>query len=305
MAIDAWTIVLAAGAGRRLATVTGGIPKQYWRPEGSQSLLEDTLARLRGMSAPERTITVVAESHRTYVETLPGQWALGEVMYQPADRGTAVGLLLALAAVNKESPDATVVVTPCDHGIEDAECFRRGIRRGLQRVQAHPENVVLFGVEPTSASSDFGWITPAVLGMPAHSTFSDVAAVVERPPVDDAAFLYWAGGVWNTMVIVARASALLALCRRALPFHTDVMTAALEMPPVNRVHFLRDWYPELSVADVGREVLTSATNLCLFTWPAEMGWSDLGTPDRMAAWLALQRRPLGLSLSPTDSEHAT
>src|SRR5689334_20259859 len=165
MVIEGWTIVLAAGAGRRLAGVTGGIPKQFWRPQGAHSLVEDTLARLRPLSAPERTVTVVAESHRPYVETLPGQWALGEVMYQPADRGTAVGLLLALAAVVKDAPDATVIVTPSDHGIEDAECFRQGISRGLRRVQDDPAEIVLFGVEPTSATPEFGWITPSILGM--------------------------------------------------------------------------------------------------------------------------------------------
>jgi choline kinase len=29
-----WTVVLAAGAGRRLAEVTGGVPKQFWRAAG-------------------------------------------------------------------------------------------------------------------------------------------------------------------------------------------------------------------------------------------------------------------------------
>ena len=236
-------------------------------------------------------------SHRPYVESLPGRWALGEVVYQPADRGTAVGLLLSLAEVMATSPDATVIVTPCDHGVEDGECFRRGLRRAMTHVEGNASTVVLFGVEATSASADSGWITPRVLGMPVYNAFSDVAGLVEEPSVSDTSFLYWSGAVWNTMVLVARAATLLDLCRRSLPFHTDVMLAARQMDAASRERFLREWYPELPIADVSRDVLAPSKNLSLYTWPAEMGWSDLGTPDRMAAWRSLQRRPASLGTS--------
>ncbi len=304
MAANSWTIVLAAGDGRRLASVTGGVPKQYWRPEGAQSLLEDTLARLRPLTLPERTITIVDRSHRPHVESLPGRWALGEVVYQPEDRGTAVGLLLSLAEVMATSPDALVVVTPCDHGVEDGECFRRGLRRAMTRVQSDASTVVLFGVEATSASADSGWITPRVLGMPVYNAFSDVAGLVDRPPVSDASFLYWSGAVWNTMVLVARAATLLDLCRRSLPFHTDVILAARQMDAASRELLLREWYPELPIADVSRDVLAPSKNLSLYTWPTEMGWSDLGTPDRMAAWRSLQRRPASLVTASFDEQVA-
>jgi choline kinase len=38
MVKNAWTIILAAGAGRRLSSVTGGVPKQFWRMPGCRSL---------------------------------------------------------------------------------------------------------------------------------------------------------------------------------------------------------------------------------------------------------------------------
>ena len=40
MTASPWVIVLAAGAGRRLANVTGGVPKQYWPYDGQHSLLD-------------------------------------------------------------------------------------------------------------------------------------------------------------------------------------------------------------------------------------------------------------------------
>jgi hypothetical protein len=63
-----------------------------------------------------------------------------------------------------------------------------------------------------------------------------------------------------------------------------------------QARFLREWYAELPLSDFSRDVLTPSKNLCLYTWPVEMGWSDLGTPDRMSEWLALHRRPLAAAL---------
>src|SRR5438552_21233 len=89
---DVWTIVLAAGAGKRLASVTGGVPKQFWRPEGSRSLLEETVARVQRLVDPERTVTIVGADQRHYVEAIESLGHLGEITFQPMDRGTATGV---------------------------------------------------------------------------------------------------------------------------------------------------------------------------------------------------------------------
>lgn len=291
MRTEPWTLVLAAGAGRRLASVTGGVPKQYWRPDGAPSLLEQTIKRLRPLSVPERTVTVVDETHHPYVQDARPEWPLGEIVYQPADRGTATGVALGLGVIAAADPSAVVTITPSDHGVEDVACFRRGLTRALSRVGAGRSSIVLFGAEAEAPSTDLGWITPETHGLETRNTFHRVTAFVEKPPRPHAMELLAAGAVWNTMVLVGKVGALLELYRAHLPFHLDVVTAAHAMAPPARQSFLRDWYDELSAADFCRDLLTRARNLCLYTWPAEMGWSDLGTPDRLQNWLELQREP--------------
>mgnify|MGYP003347202970 CR=1 FL=1 len=213
----------------------------------------------------------------------------GDVIYQPMDRGTASGVLLPLATIVATDPDAVVVITPSDHGVEDPEAFRRGIRLAAARVTARRSDIVLFGVEAGAPSTDLGWITahaPEPLG---SEHFRRVRAFVEKPGPVEARRLFAAGAVWNTMVLVARASALFDVFQALLPFHSDVVRTAQGFSPAYRDAFLRDWYPELPVADFSRDVLARAANLCLYTWPATMGWSDLGTPERLNRWLALVR----------------
>jgi mannose-1-phosphate guanylyltransferase len=299
-----WTVVLAAGAGRRLSSVTGGVPKQYWRPQGTPSLLEETTSRLGSIAAPERTVTVVDATHGRHVESLDQPHLLGDVMFQPIDRGTAAGVLLPLMAVLAVAPHAIVAITPSDHSVEDGDCFRMGIHRALARVSAGISDVVLFGAEPSKATADFGWITPASRGAVAYEVFEPIAGFVEKPSLADARRLLSDGAVWNTMVVVARAQAVFELYRRHLPFHADVFAAAQSSTPAGRAAFLRHWYPALPAADFCRDLLAPSTaDLCLYTWPAQMGWTDLGTPDRLEAWLSLRRRPVQREPSAMDAIH--
>jgi mannose-1-phosphate guanylyltransferase len=284
MATSLWAIVLAAGAGRRLASLTGGVPKQYWKPEGVQSLLESTIDRLGSLVVPERTITVVDETHREHLRGLERRDQLGAVLYQPMDRGTAAGVLLPLAAVVAQSPDAIVVITPSDHGIDGEACFRHGLRRAMTRVQSGVSQVVLFGTEPTAVTMDFGWILPGGR-CTGDADFLAVRSFVEKPPMHEALRLYSSGAVWNTMVVVARAGALIDLYRRLLPFHADVILTAHGLEADMRQTFLQEWYRDLPPADFCRDLLSPARGLCLYTFPAEMGWSDLGTPERMTEWI--------------------
>jgi hypothetical protein len=103
--------------------------------------------------------------------------------------------------------------------------------------------------------------------------------------------LYSVGAVWNTTVLVARAPALIDLYREHQGFLADVLLTSQTMPQGERERFLADWYPELAPSDFCRDVLGRAHQLCLYVWPIEMGWSDLGTPARMAEWLALEGLP--------------
>ena len=277
-----WSVVLAAGAGRRLSRLTGGIPKQFWRPAGTTSLIEETLARLAPICPAERTVIVVNKAQRHYVDPWPSAPPGGLLAFQPEDRGTAAGVLFGLTEVLEREQDAIVVVTPSDHGVENPETFRRGILDAVTQAEVR-DAVVLFGVEPSAAQTDYGWIT---LGPSTESTgIQSVGSFVEKPPLDEARRLLSSGAIWNTMVIAARARTLFDLCRQQVSDLTAVLTSSLSFPRDARQAFLAAQYPHLESADFSRDVLTPAGNLLAYAWPASIGWSDLGTPERLHHWL--------------------
>jgi mannose-1-phosphate guanylyltransferase len=289
-----WSVVLAAGAGRRLADVTGGIPKQFWAPRGRATLLENTIERVRSLTPLSRTITVIDQSHHDLAGQIQRVRSIGHVAAQPMDRGTAAGVLLGISAMGSD-PDAVVLLTPSDHGVENPAVFERGILAASRAVKAGRAGIVLFAVKPTSPTGDFGWVVPAQV---ADADLDHVAAFVEKPSADVARSLYRGGAAWNTMVMVARVGALLELYREHLPGLSEVFRAAAAMPTSRRKDFLADRYPDLARADFSRDLITPASGLHLHIWPESLGWTDLGTPDRLLAWLTAQRSPQQVAARP-------
>jgi mannose-1-phosphate guanylyltransferase len=277
--------VLAAGAGKRLAPLTGGIPKQYWRRGSAPTLLEDTLARV-GHWPHDQTIIVAADGHRVHLESDARIRRRARVLFQSLDRGTAAGVLLALTPVLQEDPDAMVVLTPADHGVEDLGVFRKGLDIALAHVNA-VDDVVVCGVEASEPVSDYGWILPGHRS--GTAPIRPVSAFVEKPATPVARRLMQNGGAWNTMVVVARARVLLALFETHLPAIAGTFERARRLSADRIPAYLAAVYPEMPSRDFSRDLMERARNLATYIWPADMGWSDLGTPDRMLRWAATPR----------------
>jgi mannose-1-phosphate guanylyltransferase len=153
-----WAIVLAAGEGTRLASLTERLygerlPKQFAVLAGHRSLLQTTIERLLPLVPASRMVVVVPLAHegiaRPQLADYPGIHIVG----QPANRGTGPGVLLPLAHVLKAEPEARVVVTPSDHYIAGPEGFNDAIAAATAA-----DSLTLVGVDPDYSETDYGWI---------------------------------------------------------------------------------------------------------------------------------------------------
>lgn len=279
-----WNLILAGGAGQRLASLTGGTPKQFWRPDGLPSLLDRTLSRMAPLAPLTHTVTVVGHAHRQYVDAHPAPCRLGQVLVQPDDRGTAAGVLFGLTPLLGEDPESIVVMTPSDHGVRCEELFRAGIRDAIAEIRRATADIVLFGVQPDRAADDYGWITPR--GGRGRGSLTRVREFVEKPPSDVAHRLLLDGAVWNTMVVVARTASLWRLYRRHLPQLHAAFGCLAADPATSRSDVVERIYAAIPTRDFSRDVVAPARNLSLMVWPETMGWSDLGTPERLSSWWA-------------------
>jgi len=283
-----WAIVLAAGEGSRLRSLTkqaggSGVPKQFCSLDGGPSLLERTLDRARRVVAPERVVVVVARQHWAWWrDGLPGVGP-SNVVVQPANRGTAAGILLPLSAILARDPAAAVVVLPSDHEVRREEHLADSMGRALDLVRADPESLVLLGMAPKGDGPDLGWI---VAGTELPSGAHEVVRFVEKPGAERGRELRSRGAYWNSFLFAAGGATLRRLFATHRPALARTLTAvpfAASESTVRRR--LEAAYGTLEPADFSKDVLERAERLRVLPVP-DVGWCDLGTPERVADALA-------------------
>ena len=219
------------------------------------------------------------------ISQLGGQ---GHVVFQPANRGTAAGIFLPLSFIRAADPDATVVIYPSDHFIWPELRFAQTIADALTQSDACPERPILLGAVPDRPETDYGWI----VAEPRDAATSPdptrrVAAFREKPGVKEAQALMAAGGLWNTLITVARVDMLWQLGRRWLP---DVVERFDELHARARsgdaLAALDAIYVDMPQHDFSSGLLERAAPQ-LATLPLTgVAWSDWGRPQRIVETLA-------------------
>jgi mannose-1-phosphate guanylyltransferase len=206
-----WGIVLAAGEGTRvrefLKQLCGGRGiKQFCAVLDSRSMLAHTLARVERLIPRERILVVVSQHHQAEVTQHLAHWPAENVIYQPANRDTAPGILLLLTYISQRDPLATVTVFPSDHFVVKEAPFLAAVGRAVAEVQHFPRQLVLLGARPDRAEGDYGWIEPA--RQEGRRDSRAVLRFLEKPSRAQAGELMARGALWNTFVFAARAPAL-------------------------------------------------------------------------------------------------
>jgi mannose-1-phosphate guanylyltransferase len=262
------------------------VPKQFCSLNGGASLLEQALARAAAVAAPARTIVVVAAEHRHHWQHAFAELPPGNVIVQPRNRGTANGILLAVSAILERDADAVVAIVPSDHHVAREDVLGRALERALAAVGGErAASIGFLGVEPESGDPELGYI---VRGEPLGDGSCAVARFVEKPPRAEAVKLLKRRALWNSFIIVARAAALVELIALRYPVEAAAFRGLWQQmaSSVGLTHELERLYDTLPEIDFSRQVV-EGTPAPLHVVPVPAcGWSDLGTPPRVAECLA-------------------
>ena len=211
---------LAGGDGLRLRPLTRLIagderPKQFCSLLGSQSLLERTCRRAALAISPARTMVVLTRAHERYYIPFIANRPPHSVVIQPENRGTAAAILYGTMPHRGHRALGAVAVLPADHYVSDDSMFMGHVAAAFAAVEVRPDLVVLLGITPENAETEYGWIEP---GEPIPGTgLLRVARFWEKPAPQLARTLLDRGCVWNSFVVVARVPALLAMIRGIVP----------------------------------------------------------------------------------------
>jgi mannose-1-phosphate guanylyltransferase len=281
-----YVLVLSGGAGTRLwPRSRRERPKQFLELVGSQTLLQDTVDRVREIVPMERIFVAAPPDHRSLIHEQLPDLATDHVVVEPYPRGNAAAVGLAMAALAAFDPEAVVAVLPSDHVVE-----RRGqFRKVLIAATAAAERgyIVTLGITPAGPDTGFGYIEAGDrLDVEAPVEVRAVKRFIEKPKRDAAERMVAAGGhFWNAGMFVWRVEEVLLAYREHLPATAkavDAIRDAIGSPRYESV--LAEVWEETERTTLDYGIAEKARNVAVV--PADIGWHDIGSWARLAELVA-------------------
>jgi len=288
MAIEKLTVhavILAGGRGTRFwPRSRTRTPKQLLNIVGNDTMLQQTVARLKPLISADRVWTVTNTEQAADVRKQVPAAARRRVLIEPAGMNTAVAIGLAAIHVRHAARgDTLMAVLPADHFIEQPQKFREIMRAALE-VALEPGRMVVLGIPPTRPETGFGYIerTGEPIGVGTLPVYA-VRRFTEKPELKLAQEYVASGNYhWNAGMFFWRVSTFLENLKSFLPrTHDALEKLAGFIGTRNYERKLRVIYPKLQNISVDYAVLEPATRAegpsQVFVIPAEVGWSDIGS----------------------------
>ncbi len=275
-------VILAGGSGTRFWPLSRErFPKQLLRIIGEETLIQQTVRRLRRSIAAERIVVVTNDHQADSIKLQLAEWkeALSDnIICEPEGRNTAPAIGLAALKLLRHDPEAVMVVLPADHVIAQPAKFQQAVSLGDQL--AREGNLVTFGIKPSRPETGYGYIQPmrrSRVGSRGKMTGYRVARFVEKPNASTAqryvksGNFFWNSGIfmWKASVVMQELEAQKPALAKGLRRIEKMLLAGAEKAEIAK------HYHRLESISIDHGVMEHSAQAAVI--PVDFGWSDVGS----------------------------
>lgn len=266
---------MAGGVGSRFWPVsTTEFPKQFHDMLGSgETLIQKTFSRLAKLIPTENILILTNEKYNDLVlEQLP-MVQQEQVLLEPAMRNTAPCILYASLKIQKQNPEAVMVVAPSDHWIEDENAFVANLQQCFDFCQK--ENALMtLGIQPTFPNTGFGYIE---FDKSDGNRIKRVNQFREKPDYETAkSFLEQGNFLWNGGIFIWSVKSVTEAFEKFQPQMNALFQKGMESyNTTSEKQFINENYALAENISIDYAVMEKATNV--YVLPATFDWNDLGT----------------------------
>ena len=292
-----YPVILAGGRGTRFWPLSRKRnAKQLLALDSKQSMIQQTVTRLRPLAAPQQFWIITNDDLRPAIVRQLPQLDSHQILAEPAGRNTAPAIGLAAALLLHHDPDAVLGLFPSDHVIGDENRYRESLQKSIA-IAGSGTNIVVLGIPPTRPETGYGYIEA---GAPDSNGSLRVRRFTEKPDLGRAQKFVEAGNYfWNSGMFLWRADTLMQRLREHLPNTASILERiAASFGSRKFPEVFRKLYPKCENISIDYAVLEPQSSKGegvsnIYCLPADFGWNDLGS------WTALHEHHAGRS-KPAD-----
>ena len=271
-------IILAGGSGERFWPLsTPEKPKQFLNVFGGESLIRQSVSRLKGLVKPEDVFVITSKAlvaaTRKELPEIPKSNIIGEPMRRDTGAAVALGVGAASSCASLTSistgeatakrplgscEDAASPLVlgffPSDQLAKNPAAFRKAVAEAIKRAKSK-DAIVTLGIKPTFPATGYGYVNPKS------------GQFVEKPNVAKAKAYLKKGYLWNAGMFIGRAEVFKAAFAAHAPALVPLFTSS-----VSRLKSAYEPLPRISFDFAVMEHLKNVEVV-----KGDFGWDDVGS----------------------------
>lgn len=281
---------------RYIAIMAGGIGSRFWpsstteRPKQfldilgvGKSLIRMTFERVLPLCPADHIMVLTNKKYKALVmEHLP-ELPEQNILCEPSMNNTAPCIAYMALKIAQKDPDASIAVLPSDHVILKEGVYRQKLEQAFTFAENH-DALVTLGISPSRPDTGYGYVKYTSEQL--FSGIHKVEAFKEKPDhITAQQYLDSGQYLWNAGMFVWSVKSILTSFGQNAPDITAVLSQNLAAYNTDQEQsYIDEVYPKTDNISIDYAILERADNV--YTIPADIGWSDLGTWSSLHAYLA-------------------
>lgn len=269
-----------------VAIMAGGIGSRFWpssrthRPKQfldilgtGETLIQSTFNRFKQLVSADRIFIVTNGMYKDLVmEQLP-DLTDNQVICEPSRNNTAPCVALTALKIHALDEKANLIIAPSDHLILKEGVFIEKLKTAVDFAEKN-DALLTLGIQPSRPDTGYGYIN---YDISSAGEIKKVKRFTEKPPLETAqAFLESGDYVWNAGIFIWSTKSILAAFQQHATSIYDILSQDLSVfNTPSEQNFIDTAYPKTPSISVDYAIMEQADNI--YTLPADIGWSDLGT----------------------------
>jgi len=279
-----YALILAGGRGTRLYPLSRERnPKQFLKILNGKSFLRNTVERILPLVNKENIFVVTNKTYLDKVYKELPELKRENIFVEPENKETATCIGLSAVKLLKQDNDATMIVLPSDHYIENNKYFIDTLKQAVTTVEKR-RGLVTIGVTPTRPETGYGYIQIGERVLGGIATYK-VERFLEKPNYEVAKDLILKGTyLWNSGMFVWRADVYLREMEKYLPkMYKSMMNIYTSLQTEEEEEVINREYSLIEGISVDFGIMQKTRKA--YVIKCEFSWDDIGNFMSLARFL--------------------